>query len=205
MTARLPSRRSLIRKVEEQAKWIKFLANAQWSMALRAPLRGDYERSAQAWMGRPHPGDLVVELSSAFRRATDLASVGTLLSFERAKGERVYEIAALHRKKTYRWVNCQFIRPICTPEQDLLVLGDSGRDAAHLRAHRIPWCSSQRDVSFELLGLADDQWTWRMRCKGCEQIFTRRKHSDDDPLCPTCHVPEPSPTEPCLYCSPNPT
>lgn len=179
---------------------LKLMAMEQWSMALRLPDRGP--RSRFRWMSQPHPGDVVVETTSAFRRADSVDGVGTLRSRTRNEhGGWSYEIDLLHRNKIITWTNCDFIRPICTEQHHRLLSDfDSDKDDVFRRAHQIPWCSTQRYVAYEQVGFDEARDAWLFRCRGCGRPASRRRFFDTSvEPCPTCHVPEPA-IVPCDYC-----
>jgi hypothetical protein len=179
---------------------LKTMAMAQWSMALC--LHDPNPRSRFNWMRRPHPGDVVVETSAAFRHPKSADGVGTLVSRTKDPTEGwIYKVALLHRNKTIKWSNCSFIRPICTPEQErLLSVYSSHRSDVERRAHMIPWCSTQRHLAYEDVGYDATNDAWLFRCRGCGHRASRRRFLDNSvEPCPTCHVPEPTPV-PCAYC-----
>lgn len=188
-----------MRKLSEQALMIKFMACEQYSLALPV---GTRHQGAFRWMSSPHPGDLVVETSSSFRRPDDISGVGFLVSIGRDDGDKVYTIRSLVDDKEVTWTNAVFIRPISTLDDANIVSASFAcADAVTRRAHYKPWCRLARDVSFEDLGFDADEWTRLLKCRGCGEVMKRRRFSEDRPLCPTCHIPEPAPV-PCEFCKP---
>lgn len=186
-----------MRKLNEQALLIKFMACEQYSLALQV---GADHRRAFRWMSSPHPGDLVVETSSSFRRPDDIGGVGFLVSIGRVDGDKTYVIRSLVDDKEVTWTNATFIRPISTLDDAHTVSSSFAcADAVTRRANYKPWCRLARDVSFEDLGFDADEWTRLLKCRGCGEIMKRRRFSEDRPLCPTCHIPEPEPV-PCGFC-----